>query len=135
MISLLLPLFNFTPNLATRQVSAATEKGSSTPPAPQSLTVPAVVDPHLPSLSAQMQVTPRWVAVGDTFTMTLTVSNSAPDAASNLVATLPLPQGVIKLGASAPQFASGLQGQGAQKGIVSGNMPAVSATVPGALLD
>jgi RHS repeat-associated protein len=111
-----------------------------TPPAPQVLTVPDVTDPQLPTISVQMQITPHEVAVGDTFTVTLTATNSAPDGASNLAVTLPLPQGAIRQGSFSPVFTPGkapgagnTRGNEPGKGNPPANPPAspdVTATVP-----
>jgi RHS repeat-associated protein/uncharacterized repeat protein (TIGR01451 family) len=96
-LSLLLPLFNFAPNLATSAASAALDAQMRPPPAPAARQVPPVTDPHLPALSVQMQLTPRMVTVGDTFTITLTVSNRAPRAANNVLVTIPRPDGTLGL--------------------------------------
>jgi RHS repeat-associated protein/uncharacterized repeat protein (TIGR01451 family) len=125
--SLLLPLFSFSPNLSARTVAATLEEVIP-PPAPEVHRVLPMTDPHLPTLSAHMEVTPHMVAVGDAFTLTLTVINSAPDAASNLVATLPLPQGVTRIGSSDPEILQG-KSPGTLPSNAPGNLPA-SATVP-----
>jgi hypothetical protein len=61
------------------------------PPPPDPITVPPIEDPHLPSLSLRLQTEPLWAALGDVITATITVLNSAPDAAEELSVTLPLP--------------------------------------------
>lgn len=65
------------------------------PPTPQKLANSPFVDPHLPSLALSVAVTPTEIAVGDTVTVTLSVTNEALDPAKNLAVTLPLPQGTI----------------------------------------
>ena len=64
---------------------------SPLPPPPVPITVPPLDDPHLPSLSLRLQTEPLWAAVGDVITATITVFNTAPDAAEELVLSLPLP--------------------------------------------
>jgi RHS repeat-associated protein len=98
-VSLLLPLFNFAPELATPAASAALDEQMPPAPVPDVRYVPPVTDPHLPTLSVQMELTPRMVAVGDTFTITLTVNNSAPDAANNIVVSVSRPDSILSLGA------------------------------------
>jgi YD repeat-containing protein len=66
-------------------------------PAPQSVTVPPLVDPHLPSLVLHTVVTPDPLAVGATATLSVTVINQAPDPADDLVVTLPPPVGATPL--------------------------------------
>ncbi|HEX8221081.1 MAG TPA: discoidin domain-containing protein, partial [Chloroflexia bacterium] len=51
-------------------------------------------------MTIDLDVTPRIVAVGDLFTVTLTVHNQAPHPASNLAVTMPLPAGVVAQGIS-----------------------------------
>src|SRR2546423_824199 len=65
------------------------------------LTVPPVTDPHLPSLSLDLTVAPDPLPIGDTATISLTLSNSAPDPAQDLVVTLPTPDGALALNGSA----------------------------------
>lgn len=62
---------------------------------PAPLSVPAVADPHLPTLSLGIAVAPDPVAIGDTAALTITVSNDAPNPATNLVVTLPTPDGAL----------------------------------------
>ena len=52
---------------------------------------------HLPSLVLSLVSTPATLAVGDLFTVTVTVSNQAPDAAQHLRVNLPLPAAVQPL--------------------------------------
>ena len=59
------------------------------------LSVAAVTDPHLPTLSLGIAVAPDPVAIGDTAALTITVSNDAPNPATNLVVTLPTPDGAL----------------------------------------
>src|SRR5437867_8984795 len=46
-------------------------------------------DAHLPALALEADVPPTPLAVGDTSTITLTITNGAPDPADDLVVTLP----------------------------------------------
>ena len=55
--------------------------------------VPAVVDTHLPSLIMNIVVAPDPVPVGETAIFTLTLTNQASDPASNVVVTIPTPDG------------------------------------------
>ncbi len=71
-------------------------------PTSQPITVSPEADPHLPSLSIHATITPNQPTVGDTVTVTYQVMNSAPDPASNLVFTLPVPDGAT------PQAGDGL---------------------------
>ncbi len=66
-------------------------------PLPDALTVAPVTDPHLPSLTLRLAIDPDPVAVGDTASLTVTVTNSAPDPAEDLVVTLPTPDGALAL--------------------------------------
>ncbi|HEY0071713.1 MAG TPA: hypothetical protein VGE04_17240, partial [Chloroflexia bacterium] len=64
-------------------------------PSPQSVTVPAVTDRHLPSLVVDMTVSPDKVSVGSVVSITVVVTNQDPDPATNVTITLPLPAGTI----------------------------------------
>lgn len=66
------------------------------PPAPPQRTVTPIVDPHLPGLNIELDVSPYQVAVGDLFTVTVRVNNVASDPASNLSVNMPLPEGVVR---------------------------------------
>lgn len=66
----------------------------SPPPAAAVHTLPPVVDPHLPSLSVAVAVAPDPVVVGQEATVSVTVTNEAPDPATDLSVLLPLPAGV-----------------------------------------
>lgn len=63
-------------------------------PTPEVITAPEIVDPHLPSLVVSTRVQPAPVAVGETATVTITITNQAEDPADDLVVTLATPDGV-----------------------------------------
>jgi RHS repeat-associated protein len=65
------------------------------PPLPVPRTVTPLVDPHLPTLVVEMNVSPRIISVGDVFTITVTINNEAIDPANNLVVTMPLPLNTV----------------------------------------
>jgi uncharacterized repeat protein (TIGR01451 family) len=67
---------------------------SEVSPAPESQPIP---DPHLPELALQVDVAPSPLAVGDTATLSVTITNAAPDPAEDLVVTLPAPDGVLAI--------------------------------------
>ncbi len=67
------------------------------PPTPVRKTVQSVTYPQLPGLALSLAVAPTAVAVGDTATITVVVTNRAPHAANDIVIELPLPHGVVAL--------------------------------------
>ena len=95
-IAFLLQPFGASPlpfNPFQTQVASADDPDTPDPPTPDTLSASEQDDPHLPSLHLSMEVNPRTVSVRDVFTITLTVLNMDPDAATNLTVTLPLPEG------------------------------------------
>src|SRR5262245_11265752 len=65
------------------------------PPAPQRESVPPVTDPRLPSLTLDIAVAPDPVAIGQVATITVTVTNQAPDPAVDPAITLAPPAGAV----------------------------------------
>ena len=79
------------------------------PPTPVKHTLPPFVDPHLPSLNLKIAFSSEQAVVNGTpITATVTVSNSAPDPANNLVVSLPTPAGTVAL--PGPGFVSATGG-------------------------
>nr|MBA3946055.1 hypothetical protein [Herpetosiphonaceae bacterium] len=68
---------------------------ASAPPEPGHYKVQPLSDPHLPSLFLHVDVTPTTLAVGDTAVISVTVTNQAPDPATDLSITLPVPDGTV----------------------------------------
>jgi uncharacterized repeat protein (TIGR01451 family) len=67
------------------------------PPQPTRVDPPAAVDPRLPALTLDVAIAPDPIAVGETAALTVTVRNLAPNPATNLVVTLPTPDGALAL--------------------------------------
>lgn len=75
---------------------------------PTTVTVPPVVDPRLPSIGLALTVDPSPITVGETATLTLTLTNQAPSPATDLVITIaPPPDTVLEPGDG---FVSSTQG-------------------------
>ncbi|MFL5804112.1 MAG: Calx-beta domain-containing protein, partial [Roseiflexaceae bacterium] len=91
---LLALLCGWLPSAAVAQpgaVGATMSAASDRVPTAIQQSVPTFVDPHLPSLTLQLEIAPSPIAVGDTAILTVTVTNQAPDAANELVVTMPTP--------------------------------------------
>ena len=67
------------------------------PPIPETRTVPPVEDPHLPSLSLNTTSDTNEIEAGGEFTLTINLQNFAPDPATNVQVTMPLPTGAEAL--------------------------------------
>ena len=85
--------------------TTSTPPGSPQLPTPPSLLIPPAANPHIPSLRLDFDLSPNPIAVGDTATITVRVTNQAPDAAQNLTISLPLPTGAVALPSNAQSFA------------------------------
>lgn len=83
--------------------STALVSPTSIPPTPQTRTVTPIVDPQLPSLAINMDMSSRALAVGDLFTVTATLNNESAYAANNVTITLPLPAGAEAYPTPRPQ--------------------------------
>ncbi|MFL5802198.1 MAG: hypothetical protein ACJ8CR_10720, partial [Roseiflexaceae bacterium] len=77
--------------------SAQSDRLQIEEPISRPLAVPPVIDTHLPSLTLHLALAPNPVAIGDTVTLTLTITNEAPDPAEDLVVALPTPDGALAL--------------------------------------
>ncbi len=104
--------------------------GIATPPPPRPVqkTVASVTDPHLPSLTLDLTVTPQPIAIGDTAAVTVTVTNQAPDPAADLKVTLPTPDGAAAQ--PGPGFVSAAGGwQWTQTRLDGGSSAILTATL------
>ena len=79
--------------LLTMMLFAGHDSARSIAFAAQPLTAAPYVAKATPSLTIHQTLSPNAVAVGDTVTATLTVTNNSPAAARDVVATLPIPVG------------------------------------------
>ncbi len=63
------------------------------PPAPEERSLPSENYPALPGLHLDLVATPDPASIGDTLTLTLTLTNRATNPANDLIVTLPVPTG------------------------------------------
>lgn len=87
------------PGAAAPPVARAAQLAPAAPAAsaPAALPAPPVSLPQLPAPVLELSVAPNPVVVGESATITLTVTNRAPVPAAELVITMPTPEGALAL--------------------------------------